>query len=210
MKSLLFLISYLICSTLWSQDYKSALEKYFNAKALQFDIIKKDEKIALGTKSESAGVLKYKKGQIYLVQNGEKKIEVFYSNKVLTLVEYPDLDFDPKAPRKVTVLKNNSSPLVDTLVSLFSDAKAFAKNFEVIKQEKADSKIYLELKPKFADVKNLKLRFNSKSLELEEISFVDDVSTRTTIALKNSKFNLKLYQSDFKYKSLKSDEVLTQ
>lgn len=210
MKNLLFLITYLTGTTLWAQDYKTVLDKYFKAQTLQFEISKKDEKIALGTKSETTGLLKYKKGQIYLIQNGEKKIEVFYSDKVLTLVEYPDLDFDPKGSRKVTVLKNNKSPLVDTLVSLFSNAKAFSKNFEIIKQEKVDSKIQLELKPKFTDVKNLKLKFNAKSFDLEEIAFVDDVATKTTIALKNSKFNIKLNQNDFKYKSLKSDEVLTQ
>ncbi|MGZ3692384.1 MAG: hypothetical protein ACXVAX_12830, partial [Pseudobdellovibrio sp.] len=72
---------------------QKTLNKYSQAKSVQVDIKKTDEKIVLGTKSESSGILKYEKNKIYISQNGDKKVEFFYNDSTLTLVEYTDADF---------------------------------------------------------------------------------------------------------------------
>lgn len=189
---------------------QKTLEKYSAATSIQFDIKKTDEKIILGTKSESSGVLKYQKNKIYILQDGEKKVEIFYANRVLSLVEYPDADFGPGGSRKITVLKNSTPPLIKSLLSLFSDSKAFAKEFSVISEKTEGDELVFDLKPKQKNIKHLFLRVRKSDLSLTQLSFVDDVETKTTIQFSNLKMNSKMNHSDFYYKSLKTDEVMTQ
>lgn len=193
-----------------AQGFKKTLEKYSKAKALQFNIIKTDEKTILGTKSESKGILKYQKGHVYLVQEGDKKIEIFYSDKVLTLVEHPDVDFDPKGGSKVTILKKANSPLMKSLLSLFSDSRNFLKSFTIVSEKKENNFLWLDLKPKTLNIKKLSLKFDTKTNELVELSFVDEVETRTTIEFVIAKMNPKFNKNEFKYIVKNTDEVVTQ
>lgn len=66
---------------------QKALNRYAKASSIQTEIKKTDEKVILGTKSQTEGVLKFQKNKIFISQNGEKKVEFYYANKVLTLVE---------------------------------------------------------------------------------------------------------------------------
>ncbi len=189
---------------------QKTLEKYSGAATIQFDIHKIDEKIILGTKSESSGLLKFQKNKIYLLQEGEKKVEIFYVDRTLSLVEYPDADFGPDGKRKITILKNTSPPLIKSLLSLFSNPKTFAKEFSVVSEKSQDDLLVIELKPKQKNIKNLVLKIKSTDSSLIELSFVDDVETKTTLQFSNLKLNTKMKTSDFHYKSLKTDEVMTQ
>lgn len=184
-----------------------ALEKYSRSSTIQFDIKKIDEKITL--RSESTGVLKFHKNKIYIMQNGDKKTEVFYVDNVLTLVEYPDADFGPNGNRKVTILKNTPSPLIKSLSSLFSDPKSFTKEYLVISEKIVDGLLVLELKPKQKSIKNLVLKIKPADHSLIELSFIDDVETKTTLLFSNVKLNSKMSKADFQYRPLKTDEVMT-
>ena len=189
---------------------QKTLEKYSAATTIQFDIKKTDEKIILGTKTESKGVLKFQKDKIYILQDGEKKVEIFYAGKILSLVEYPDADFGPSGNRKVTILKNTSPPLIKSLLDLFSNPKNFAKEFSVVSEKSAEDSVVIELKPKQSNIKNLILKVKAADFTLTEMSFVDDVETRTTLQFSNLKLNIKMKKADFQYRSLKTDEVMTQ
>lgn len=189
---------------------QKALEKYSKASSIQFDIKKTDEKIILGTKSDSEGILKFQKNKIYILQNGDKKVEIFYADKVLSLVEYPDVDFEPEAKRKVTIIKSAPPPLIKSLLSLFSNPQSFNKEFSTVSEKKENGLVVVDLKPKQKNIKNLTLKINSTELDLVELSFVDDVETKTTLLFSNLKINSKMNKNVFQYKSLKTDEVMTQ
>lgn len=186
------------------------LNKYANAKSIQTEIKKIDEKIILGTKSESTGLLKYQKNKIYISQDGEKKVEFFYNNKTLTLVEYPDADFDKNASRKVTTLKKNIPPMINSLLNLFSNPKNFKKEFKVISEKKENHEVIIELKPSDKNLKNFTLKVNAKNSEILEISFVDDVDTKTTLLLNNLKINATINNKDFQFSKLNTDEELSE
>lgn len=193
-----------------AQTLQKTLQKYSEMSSIQFDLKKTDEKVILGTKSESTGVLKYQKNKIYISQNGAKKTELFYTGKVLTLVEHPDLDFGDDGKRKVTVIKKNIPPLVTSLLNLFSNPKNFTKEFSVVTQSESDGVFAATLKPKSNSIKNLNLKINIADLSITEMSFVDDVDTKTTLSFSNLQTNKKMNNSVFQYKAQKTDEVLTQ
>lgn len=210
MKFVVCFFSIFLPFQLEAHTLQKALEKYSKATSLKFDIKKIDEKIVLGTKTESQGVLKYKKNKLYILQNGDKKIEMFYLNKTLTLVEYPDADFGAAEKRKVTVIKNTGPPLITSLLNLFSDPKEFNKQFFTVSEKTLNGVFTAELKPKLKNIKNLSLKINEKTLELIELSFIDDVETKTTLHFQNSKHNTKMQSSEFQYKLFKTDEVMIQ
>jgi outer membrane lipoprotein-sorting protein len=189
---------------------QKSLDKHAKATSIQYDIKKIDEKIILGTQNESTGVLKYQKSRIYILQNGDKKVEIYFSDKVLSLVEHPDLDFDKTAKRKVTVIKKLVPPLVKSLLNLFSNPKNFNKEFPIVSQNEKDGIVSYVLKSKEKNIKELNLKINAKDLSLSELSFVDDVDTKTSIQFSNLKLNTKISKSDFQYKPLKTDEVMNE
>lgn len=195
-----------------AQTLKKTLAKYAAAENLQFDIKKTDEKPSLGTHTEANGILKYYQGQIYILQNGEKKTELFYSKDTLTLVEYPDPDFGSDGKRTVTIVRKKTPMLVTSLINLFSSQKKFFKDFTVLKEKLTDNgnTYTAELKTKEKSVKDIKLVINKKTLEIVSLSFVDDVETRTTLNFSNVKLNQKIKNSDFNFIEQKSDEVITQ
>ncbi len=208
--SIFFFFFFLVATQVEAQALQKTLKKYSKAKSLQFDIKKTDEKIIMGTRSEYKGLLKFQKNKIYIMQDGDKKVEVFYMDKTLTLVEYPDADFGPAGKRKVTVLKNADSPLIKSLLSLFSTPKVFNQQFATISEKNSQGISTVELKPKAENIKNLFLKVNAKNSKLLELSFTDDVETKTTMQFDNEKLNNKMRKSEFQYKLLTTDEVLTQ
>lgn len=189
---------------------QKALSRYAKATSIQTEIKKTDEKVILGTKSQTAGVLKFQKNKIFISQDGEKKVEFYYANKVLTLVEYPDADFDPKGPRKITTIKKAIPPMVTSLLNLFSNPKAFTKDFAVLSEKTENETYTAELKPNLKNLKNLKLKINTKKNEISELEFVDDVDTKTTISFSNVKLNSKLDKKDFQFTKLKTDEEMVE
>ena len=186
------------------------LNKYAKAKSVAVEIKKTDEKMILGTKSETPGTLKFQKNKIFISQAGERKVEFYYSDKVLTLVEYPDADFEKNGRRKVTTMRKTIPPLVNSLLNLFSDPKTFKKEFKVI-NEKTTGEIYeADLKPAQKNMKSFKIKINTKENNVSEISFVDDVDTKTTIEFLSLKLNSKMAKKDFQYTKLSSDEELSE
>lgn len=198
-------------SVLSAQTLQKALQKYAKASSIQFDIHRTDEKVILGTKTEAEGQLKYQKGKLYIQQNsGSKKTELFYSGKTLHLVDHPDADFGPDGRRKITVIKKTIPPLIKSLLNLFSNPKSFNREFAVISQSESEGVYTATLKPKQKNIKNFSLKINTADLALNEMSFTDDVDTKTTLQFRNLQLDKKLNKNVFLFKPLKTDEVLTQ
>jgi hypothetical protein len=189
---------------------QKTLQKYSKASTLQTEIFKTDEKIVLGTKSEATGALMLEKNKIYISQTGEKKVDFYYNNNTLTLVEYPDADFGKDGARKVTTLKKSVPPFVKSLLNLFSNPKSFNKDFKTISETKKDNEVVVELKPSMKNLKNFTLKINAKENEITELVFVDDVDTRTTIKFAKIVLNKKIKKDAFLYTRLKTDEVITE
>lgn len=210
---LIFFTLFVLClqnSFAKSSVLQKTLQKYSKAKTLQTDIVKTDEKVILGTKTETTGSLLLEKNKIYISQNGEKKTDFYYNNNVLTLVEFPDEDFAKDGSRKVTTLKKSIPPFVKSLLNLFSNPKNFNKDFKTISETQKDGETVVELKPAMKNLKNFSLKINSKENEITELTFVDDVDTRTTIKFSKIVLNNKFKKNTFLYTRLKTDEVITE
>ena len=100
----LLIVLFLSFAAQATPEFSKILSKYTSATNVEVNLKKTDEKMTLGTKSVSEGTLKFAKDKIYILLNGDKKIEFFYNNNSIWLVEYPDLDFDKDGKRKVTIL----------------------------------------------------------------------------------------------------------
>ena len=186
------------------------LQKYANASNITVAIEKQDEKMALGTKTISEGTIKYSAGKIYLVLNSDKKTELYFKNGKLTLVDYPDVDFDKDGIRKVTVVAKKTPAFLKSLINLFSDPKIFFSEFTIVESSISGDSLTLVLKPKSEDLKEFKLILDNQQKTIESVSFVDDVSTKTSIRFKNLNLKRKISKSTFEYKPQASDQVVTQ
>lgn len=189
---------------------QKTLEKYAKASSLKSDIKKTDEKIVLGTTTESKGQLKLQNKKIHIILEGEKKVEFFYSNKTVVLVEYPDADFAKDGARKITTLKKSIPPFLDSLLSLFSNPKSFNKAFTLVSEMKDNDFVTVELKPEQKAIKSLTLKINLKNNQLTQVVFVDDVQTKTTIEMTDTVFNKKFEKTDFTFTKLKTDEEMKE
>ncbi len=210
MKFVSWAVIFLMSFSVQADVLQKALEKYAKASSIQFDIKKTDEKMALQTISESNGYLKFQKNKIYILQNSDKKTELFYADKILTLVEHPDQDFGDSQKRKVTILKKSTPPLIKSLLNLFSNPKNFNKEFSVLSCKTDGNFEIIALKPAQKNIKSFNLKIRKADLGLTELSFVDDVDTKTTIQFSNLTVNTKMNKSEFQYQSQKTDEVLYQ
>ncbi len=186
------------------------LDKYSSAKFITVAVEKNDEKLTLGSKSTSEGIIKYASGKFYLSLNSDKKTELYFKDQKLTLVDYPDQDFDKDGIRKVTVISKNTPAFLQSLVHLFSDSKKFFNEFEIISADVTENILTLNLKPKMASLKDFKIDLNIKTKTILAIKFVDDVETQTTITFKKFDLKRKISKSTFEYKIQASDQVVTQ
>jgi outer membrane lipoprotein-sorting protein len=193
-----------------AKEFTKTLSKYANADSVEVELKKTDEKMTLGTKSVSEGTLKYSKNKIYIVLNGDKKIEFLYNKNIIWLIEYPDLDFDKNGKRKVTVLKKSTPVLMSSLINLFSNQKKFLKEFTVLSEKKDGDKLTVEFKPVQKNLKLFTLVISSKERTINQVIFTDDVDTKTTLELNHLKLNRKMNASDFEFKKIKSDEVTNE
>jgi outer membrane lipoprotein-sorting protein len=190
-----------------SGELTKILSKYTGAKNVEVKVKKTDEKTTIGTKSVSEGVLKFSKNKIFISLVGEKKIELFYNNNTIWLVEYPDLDFDKDGHRKVAILKKSTPVLMTGLINLFSSQKKFLKEFKVIKEKIDGDLLTVDFKPDQKSLKTFTLVINLKERTINQVIFTDDVDTKTTLELDKLKLNKKLNAADFQFKKQKSDEV---
>lgn len=190
-----------------NKELTKTLSKYSSAQNVEVGLKKTDEKAALGTKSISEGVLKFAKDKIYIMLNGDKKIELFYKKSTVWLIEYPDLDFDKDGKRKVAVLKKSTPVLMSGLINLFSNQKKFLKEFKVVSEKLDGNQLTVEFLPKQKNLKSFTLVIDKKDRLIKQVMFTDDIDTKTTLDLSNLKMNKKMSSSEFEYKKLKSDEV---
>ncbi len=193
-----------------SLQVNKILEKYSKSSSVEVQIKKIDEKLTLGSKTVSQGILKHAGGKIYLILESDKKVEFFYKDKKITLVEYPDQDFDKDGNRKVTVLSKNKPAIIDGLLKLFSNTKTFLREFKVLSEKPDGDSLVVELKPPQKNLKSFSIILNKKDKLIDSIILIDDVDTKTTLELKSLKLSEKISPSTFEFKPMKSDEVIPE
>lgn len=187
------------------------LKKYSRQNAIILNIEKVDEKVTLGTTVKSHGLLKYAKNKIFMQLDGAVKSEMYYKNKKVTLVEFPDKDFDESGNRKVTILTKNSPAVANGFINLFSNPNKFIQDFKILSSEKeSDKKISINFKPKMKNLESLRLSIDLKTNNIDQVEFVDDVKTKTLINITKTEFKDSLPAKVFDYKQLKTDQVHTE
>ncbi len=206
----------LVCSTkadINADNKKQAvtiLKHYSASKFISATIEKTDEKLTLGTKNVNKGIIKYSLGKFFLQLQADKKTELFFKNGKLTLVDYPDQDFDKGGVRKITHITEKAPAFLKSLINLFSNSKDFFKQFKLTDSSHVGDEIILKLKPIAENLKDFELKLNTKSKTIEAIHFSDELSTVTTIKFSNVDFKSVIPKSDFEFKVLKTDQEVTQ
>lgn len=184
------------------------LHKYSAAAGVKAQFVKTDFKKSLGIKKLSPGVMRYADGKINIELSGEKKSEIIYNGSKLWIIEYPDLDFDPKAKRKVTEIDNHRPALAEQISGLFQNPNKFLKNFKTVsnKSTKKITTIVFESKDKV--MQNFQIELNVQKMLINSIQFTDDVQTETRIEFSKTQFLKKPPEGIFEYKRKKDDEVM--
>ena len=186
------------------------LQRYANSKHITSDIEKLDHKLTIGTKTVNKGSVQFSSGKVYLKLQADKKTELFFKEGKITLVDYPDEDFDKNGPRKVTIITKDKPAFLQSLVNLFSNANKFFNEFKITKSVLKDDILTLDLSSNIKNIKNFKLVINTKNKEISSLEFTDDVQTQTTINFKNLDLKKKIDKSTFEYKGLKTDQEIRQ
>lgn len=188
----------------------TVIQKYASASSVQVKIKKIDEKIILGSESKSEGELKFVKGKLFILLNSDKKVEFFYKDENIWLVEYPDMDFDKDGHRKVTILTKKTPALLSGILKLFSSKKSFLKEFQILSEKSEGNKLQVEFKPKQKNMKNFSLTIDKAKKEILSIGFVDDVDTKTSLVLSDLKLSKKVPAKTFEFVQEKTDEVVQE
>ena len=186
------------------------MERFSKAKNISAHIEKIDEKPTLGSKTTSAGVLKYSGGKFYLQLNAEQKTELYFKNEKLTLVDYPDLELDKNGVRKVTHVSGKTPAFLNSLINLFSNSKSFFKQFKILDTSLDNGLLTLNLKPSLPNLKKFKIELSTANKTIDKIEFTDDVDTQTTIKLSEFDLEKAIPKVTFDFKVLKSDQEVTQ
>lgn len=184
------------------------ISRYSDAAGVRAQFVKTDAKKTLGTKKSVPGEMRYSDNKINIVLNGDKKTEIIFNGNNLWLIEYPDLDFDPKGKRKVTEIKDHKPVLAQQIVGLFQKPEQFLKTFKIISEKNEGKMKIIGLQSKDKAIQNFEVEFNTAKLLINSIRFTDDVQTETKIEFKETEFLKTPPQDIFNYKRKKDDEVL--
>lgn len=182
------------------------LKKYNSAAAVEMQTKKQVAKVTLGTTSDTDGVLLYSKNKIHFSAEKPTKTEIIY-NKNVWVIEYPDLDFDDQAGRKVTVFDSNKVPFVKTIAELLSSPNKFFTKDTVI-TEKDDLLSIESDKIKNASLKKFVVVLNKKDQIISSILITDDLNTDTIFNIQKTDFLKTVPKNKFSYKKIKTDETL--
>lgn len=214
LKVSLFLLPFLWFGTVYATQKKSetviskTLSRYSDAAGVRAQFIKTDAKKTLGTTKSVPGEMRYSDNKINIVLNGDKKTEIIFNGNNLWLIEYPDLDFDPKGKRKVTEIKDHKPVLAQQIVGLFQKPEQFLKTFKIISEKNEGKMKIVGLQSKDKAIQNFEVEFNTVKFLINSIRFTDDVQTETKIEFKETEFLKTPPQDIFNYKRKKDDEVL--
>jgi hypothetical protein len=197
LKTSLFLLQLLCFTTIYAAPKKSesviskTLLRYSEAAGVRAQFIKTDAKKTLGTKKSVLGEMRYSDNKINIVLNGDKKTEIIYNGNNLWLIEYPDLDFDPKGKRKVTEIQDHKPVLAQQIVGLFQKPEQFLKQrlrLFLKKTEGKDENHWIwSRKIKRFRILLSNLILHKLSHQLDPL-YIDDVQTETKIEFKETEF----------------------
>jgi outer membrane lipoprotein-sorting protein len=198
------------CSLAHSSDLKTRatkiLKKYNSSAAVEMTTVKTEEKKALGISTSNEGQLIYSKSKIFFTTEKPSKTEIIY-NKSVWIVEYPDLELDSTAGRKVTEFEAKKVIFLKTMAELFSAPEKFLTKES--KLSETDSEIIVQFsKIKDSTLKDLKVVLNKKDKIIASIKLTDDLDTETKFEFTKTVLLPKAPAAKFIYKKLKTDEVL--
>ena len=182
------------------------LKKYNSATAVEMQTTKQVTKATLGTTSDAEGILLYSKNKIYFSSEKPTKTEIIY-NKNVWVIEYPDLDFDDKAGRKITMFDSSKLPFIKTIAELLSSPEKFLASGTAI-SVKDDSVLIESEKIKSTSLKKFVVVLDKKDKLISSILLTDDLNTDTTFKIQKTNFLKTVSQKKFTYKKIKTDEIL--
>ena len=182
------------------------LKKYNASGAVEMQTKKHVAKVALGTISDTEGVLLYSKNKIHFTSAKPTRSEIIY-NKNVWVIEYTDLELDDTGARKVTEFNSDKAPFIKTIAELMSAPEKFFTKDTVIKEK--DDQLSIESdKIKNASLKKFVVVLNKKDQIITSILLTDDLNTDTIFNIQKTNFLKTAPKNKFSYKKIKTDEIL--
>lgn len=206
---LIFALSIPVLAAVSKEDKKISseiLSRYSSNAAVKMTADKIENKKTLGTTTTEELEITYSQNKLHLLKKNPQ-VEVIYNKKVW-IIEQPDLELDPSAKRKVTIVSNIKSDFVNQITTLFSSPAQVLKKAKEIKKE--NNKITILVDSFNSSLKSLAVELDTKKKEISAISYVDDIDTETKISVKETSFLKKSPSKLFKFVKQKDDEVLSQ
>lgn len=182
------------------------LKKYNSTAAVEMQTHRQVTKKTLGTTVDTDGVLIYSKNKIYFKAEKPTQTEIIY-NKNVWVIEYPDLELDDKANRKVTIFNSDKVPFIKTIAELMATPEHFFTEKTVITEK--DDFISIESdKIKNASIKKFVVVLDKKEKLMSSILLTDDLNTDTIFKIQKTEFLKTAPKNKFNYKKIKTDEIL--
>ncbi len=182
------------------------LKKYNKVPAVEMKTVKKVSKATLGTKTQADGVLVYSKNKIHFITQQPTQTEIIY-NKNVWVIEYPDLELDEKAARKVTMFESSKVPFVKSIAELLSAPEKFFDKETIIKDQGGLLTIETN-KIKNTSIKKFSVVLDKKNQVISSLLLTDDLNTDTAFLIQKTEFLKKVPKNLFSYKKMKTDEIL--
>lgn len=202
----LFFVSMAFGASDLKSEASKILKKYSNSVGVKLLTEKEENKKTLGVINTEDIEILYSQGKIRLTKKDPETIVIY--NKKLWIVESPDLELDPSAKRKVTVIKNLRSDFVKQLTTMFSEPNKILKKASDISDQ--DGRINVSVNELNEGIKKLILSLDSEKKEIVKIIYQDDVDNEITLKVQKTEFLKKVSSDSFKYIKKKNDEVLNQ
>lgn len=181
--------------------------KYRNAKLVEMDLEKSVRSDLTGKNSVYKGTLYLSTGKFRMVQKEPDPSLVVFDGRTVWNEQPASQDFP--GPVQVTKARLSSKNKAQTVFATLLTTDPIAKNFKIISSQKdGDQTVFLAAPLKDdPSLKKLVLKINSKSKEVSEISYQDDIGNETSLKLANAKFNKSSNPKLFQYKPPKGAQV---
>lgn len=191
-----------------NETLKATAQKY--KKSAQVDMLV--EKIVkselIGSETVYSGKIALSSGGLFRWENStpEKSLLVF-DGQILWNEQSPPPEFS--GPVQVVKAKINKKNKTQILVATLLSEGKILESFEVVKEVKNKEEVLYNIKPKTQDINisSLDLKISSKSKEVTEISFRDDVGNLTIMKFSKIEFKLKKNKKLFTYSPPKDAQV---
>lgn len=185
---------------------KDTIAKYQKSGLVRMKIEKKVISELLGTERNYSGNLALAPNRFRLETKEPEKSLIVYDGTYLWTVQYPLTEEGKIQVAKAKLDKKNQNQVLLTDLLL---GQSVLKQFDFLSEEKQEDTLRLSAKPKTKDeaISDLKISLDSKTKQIKEISYTDELGNRTIMTFSDHQLEKKPQAKLFRYVPEKGAEV---